>query len=86
MELDIERARRELELAERQLALTTQRGPLIAENLKLAEKAFALGETDLAALLRVRGMALADAAEAARLRVARDAAVSGLLQALGVTP
>lgn len=86
VELDIERARRELELAERQLALAAQRAPLLAENLRLAEKAFALGETDLAALLRVRGMALADAAEAARLRVARDAAVSGLLQALGVTP
>lgn len=86
VELDIERARRELELAERQFALATQRAPLIAENLKLAEKAFALGETDLAALLRVRGMAMADASEAARLRVARDAAVSGLLQALGVSP
>lgn len=86
VELDIERARRELELAERQLALSTQRGPLIAENLKLAEKAFALGEGDLATLLRVRAMAQADAAEAARLRVARDAAISGLLQALGVMP
>ncbi|MCU0842756.1 MAG: TolC family protein [Thiobacillaceae bacterium] len=86
LELDVERARRELDLAERQLALAGERAPLFAENLKLAEKAFTLGETDLASLLRVRALAIADAAEGERLRVARDAAVSRLLQALGVAP
>ena len=80
------RARLELQAAEAQLALARERQTLLADNLRLAEKAFTLGENDLAALLRVRAMALETEAILARALIARDAARSRLLQALGVLP
>lgn len=86
LELDEARARRDIDAAARQLALAEERRALIADNLKLAEKAFALGETDLASLLRVRALALETEAALGRSRLTRDAAVSRLRQALGVLP
>lgn len=83
---ETEGARREVEGAERQLDLTRERQALITDNLALAEKAFALGESDLASLLRVRAATLEIEAAANRLRIARDASVSRLLQAMGVLP
>lgn len=80
------RARLELQAAEAQLALARERQALLTDNLSLAEKAFALGETDLATLLRVRAMALETEAILARALIARDASRSRLLQALGVPP
>jgi outer membrane protein TolC len=83
---ETEGARREVEGAERQLDLTRERQALITDNLALAEKAFALGESDLASLLRVRAATLEIEAAANRLRIARDASFSRLLQAMGVLP
>lgn len=86
LEREAEGARHQVEMAERQLDLTRERQALITDNLALAEKAFALGESDLATLLRTRAAALEAEAAASRLRIARDASVSRLLQALGVLP
>ena len=86
LEREAEGARHQVEMAERQFDLTRERQALITDNLALAEKAFALGESDLATLLRTRAAALEAEAAASRLRIARDASVSRLLQALGVLP
>jgi outer membrane protein TolC len=80
------RARVELQAAEAQLDLARERQALLADNLRLAEKAFTLGEYDLATLLRMRAMAQETEANLARALIARDAARSRLLQALGVLP
>lgn len=84
--LDVERARAELATAAERDAASAQREDLAAESLRLAEKAFALGEADLATLLRLRASAQEAAADHARQIVARAAAVSRLNQALGVLP
>jgi len=84
--LDMERAQRNLQSAERLLAMARERRQLSAENLRLAEKAFSLGESDLATLLRIRAAAFDADAHLDRRRVARAAATSRLNQALGVLP
>jgi outer membrane protein TolC len=84
--LDAERAQRNLQSAERQLTMAQERHQLSAENLRLAEKAFSLGESDLATLLRIRAAAFDADAFLDRQRVARAAAISRLNQALGVLP
>ena len=84
--LDAERAQRNLQSAERQLAMAHERRQLSAENLRLAEKAFALGASDLASLLRIRAAAFDAEAFLDRQRVARAAAISRLNQAMGVLP
>lgn len=82
----VDGARAEHEAAARQLDIARERLAATADNLGLAERSFALGETDLASLLRVRAAAL----EAERLlttqRIALDAARSQLNQALGIVP
>ncbi|MCF8179063.1 MAG: TolC family protein [Sulfuritalea sp.] len=84
--LDIERAQRALSSSQRQLAMAADRRELSAENLKLIEKAFSLGESDLASLLRIRAAAFDAEAFLDRQRVARAAALSQLKQAMGVLP
>lgn len=84
--LEVEREQRNLRATERQLVMARERGQLTAENLRLAEKAFALGESDLATLLRLRAAAFEADAYVGRQRVARAAAISRLNQALGVLP
>lgn len=79
-------ARQMLDSAEQRIELSRERGRLMAENLGLAEKAFALGETDLASLLRVRAGEQDARAALVRQTIERDAAVSRLLQSLGVLP
>jgi outer membrane protein TolC len=86
VELETERARRTLTAAGQQLAMAAERRALAADNLRLAEKAFALGETDLSALLRIRAAAFDAESFYDRQRVARAAAISRLNQALGVLP
>ncbi len=84
--LDVARARAELDAAVQRDEAAAQRQRLAAESLQLIEKSFALGESDLATLLRLRAAALDADAERAHRRVARTAAVSRLNQALGVLP
>jgi len=86
VELETERARHTLAAAGQQLAMADERRALAADNLRLAEKAFALGESDLAALLRIRAAAFDAESFYDRQRVARAAAISRLNQALGALP
>lgn len=84
--LDAERAQRDLESTMRMIALARQRALLSADTLQLLQKSFALGETDLPALLRARAEAFTADAELARQQLARSAAISRLNQALGAMP
>jgi cobalt-zinc-cadmium efflux system outer membrane protein len=84
--LEAERAQRALAAAERQLFMAQERLSLSAENLHLNEKAFSLGESDLATLLRIRAAAFDAESFLGRQRVARAAAISRLNQAMGVLP
>jgi cobalt-zinc-cadmium efflux system outer membrane protein len=59
---------------------------LASDNLALIEKAFSLGESDLATLLRLRSAAFDAMGSLERQRISRAAAVSRLNQALGVLP
>lgn len=86
IELDAERARLDFDIALRQLAMAEERRALTADNLRLAEKSFSLGESDLTALLRARGNAFEAEVFSNRQQVARAAAQSRLKQALGVLP
>jgi cobalt-zinc-cadmium efflux system outer membrane protein len=83
---EIERAHRAWEGAERLLTMAQERHRLSADNLRLSEKAFALGEADLATLLRIRASALEAESVDQRQRLARAAAIAHLNQALGVLP
>jgi len=84
--IEAERAQRALAAAERQLLMAQERLALSAENLRLGEKAFSLGESDLATLLRIRAAAFDAESFLGRQRVARAAAISRLNQAMGVLP
>ncbi|WP_248595594.1 TolC family protein [Candidatus Accumulibacter phosphatis] len=86
VELDAMRARQALQAAERQYALAEQRRTLSSDSLRLAEKSFALGEADLATLLRIRSAAYAADTFLGRQGIARAAAISRLNQTLGVLP
>lgn len=86
VQLETERARRALDATERQLAMAAERRSLSADNLRLTEKAFALGEADLATLLRIRASAFEAESFHDRQRLDRAAAISRLNQALGVLP
>ena len=86
VELETERAQREVAAAGQQLAMAAERRALAADNLRLAEKAFTLGESDLSALLRIRAAAFDAESFYDRQRVARAAAISRLNQALGALP
>lgn len=86
LQLDGERARRELAAAERQFAMAQERRALAADNLRLVEKAFTLGESDLATLLRIRAAAHDAESFHERQRLARASTISRLNQTLGVLP
>jgi len=86
LERDRQQATSALASARRQLVAAETRRALAADTLQLTEKAYALGETDLPTLLRVRAAAFEAEANHARQSIARAAAWSRLRQAMGVLP
>ena len=76
----------ELATAQQQLAMATQRQALTAENLRLTQRAFDLGEQDLATLLRARAADHEAQAVLQRQHIHRHATVSRLRQAQGLLP
>ncbi len=86
LRLDAESAHRGLESADKMLDLARTRAALTADTSALLQKSFALGETDLATLLRARADAFHADAALARQALARSAAVSRLHQSLGILP
>jgi len=83
---DVQRARADLEQASAQLARSQTRLDLAADTLRLAEKAYALGESDLPGLLRARAGAWEAETAVQRQRTAGAASASRLNQSLGVMP
>jgi len=83
---DVQRAGTELEQASALLERALLRRDLSADNLRLAEKSYALGESDLPALLRARAGAWEAETAARRGRVASAAGASRLNQTMGVLP
>lgn len=83
---EVERAQRDLEATENALSLAGSRSALTADTLQLVQKSFALGETDLATLVRRRAEFFGVEAEKARQVRARSAAISKLNQMMGALP
>ncbi|MDD2883130.1 MAG: TolC family protein [Rhodoferax sp.] len=86
IELDEVRARQGVELAQLQLLKAQERLKVASDSLTLAEKAFSLGESDLATLLRARLSAFEAEAFVNRQKLACSLSVSRLNQSLGVLP
>ena len=84
--LDEEQARLNIELSQQQLAKAKERLALTLDTVRLAEKAFALGESDLSSLLRARSSQFESQALVNRQQMAYFAGVSRLNQSLGVMP
>lgn len=84
--LELQAAHAELATAQARATLAAQRAALAADTLALIHKSFALGESDLPTLLRVRAADLDARAEARRQAVALDAARSRIRHALGLLP
>lgn len=86
IELEMARARLDSDIAQQQMAKAQERLALTTDTLRLSEKSFALGESDLSALLRARSAAFEAEAYLNRQRIARAASLSRLNQSLGVMP
>lgn len=86
IEIDEVRARQGVELAQLQSLKAQERLKLTVDSLQLIEKAFSIGESDLAALLRARLNAFEAEAVVNRQRLACLQGISRLNQSLGVLP
>jgi outer membrane protein TolC len=86
IELEIEQAQRELQSSESVLEILRQKQVLTADNLRLAQKAYSLGEFDMVSLLRVRAAAFQTDQELARQKIGVARARARLNQARGVLP
>lgn len=86
LSLDAARARFDVDVARQQIEKAQTRQALTADTLRLAEKSFALGESDLSTVLRARAAALEADAVFNRQKTAGFAGVSRLNQSLGVLP
>ena len=86
MALATQTSQRRLKVSQLQLALATQRLTLTQDNLALLEKSFALGESDLPALLRARAAHFDAQALLQHQQINAHAAVSHINQSLGVLP
>lgn len=84
--LQIERTSAALRSAQRTLAIAQERVKLTSDSLGLTEKAFELGEIDLATLIRLRSAAFDATSFLEQQRIVNAASVSRLNQALGVLP
>jgi len=83
---EIDAAHQSLALAERQLALVSQRSNTLSERAALLRKTFNAGEIGLPEVLRAQNQALEAETELARMRARRGLAIANLNQALGVLP
>ncbi len=86
LSLGAARARFDVDVARQQMEKAQTRQALTADTRSLAEKSFALGESDLSTLLRARAAALEADAVFNRQQTAGFAGVSRLNQSLGVLP
>ncbi|MGD8931169.1 MAG: TolC family protein [Chromatiales bacterium] len=86
LEHDLEQARLTLEQTTSAINLAQQSKDLTAQSEHLAKRAFELGESDLASLLRARNRAADAALELERKRIEHQRAIARYNQILGVMP
>lgn len=84
--LAAETGQRLLKTSQLQMELARRRVVLTQDSLNLMEKSFALGETDLPALLKARAAHFDAQAQLRRQQINAHAAVSRINQSLGVLP
>jgi len=76
----------ELDTIGRRLTQAKEQNRIASENLRLARRAFELGEIDLTDLQRVQGLAFAAERAEQQLKILRQRAVAQYNQAAGVLP
>ena len=86
LSLAVAEAEEAITMSTQTLAIARARHELAAENLSLARKAYALGETGLSDLLRVQTRAFTAERDAVLRELERDRAIARYNQALGVAP
>ncbi len=86
LQLALDRTLREVDTTRAELALAEMQDKLAKENLKLTQRAFALGEADLVSLIRVQSQAFAAQRSFRQMRFELGRAVARLNQALGNLP
>jgi cobalt-zinc-cadmium efflux system outer membrane protein len=79
-------AEHHLEVTRKQLALATEQKQLARENLRLAKRAFSLGESDLVSLLRIQSLAFSAERNEQQLNITLKRAIGRYNQAVGVLP
>jgi outer membrane protein TolC len=86
LEAALHEAEHNLEVNEQELVIAKQRRDIADESLRLAEKAYALGEHDLATLLRIKSLAF-DAERSYRaMQIQHQWNIARYNQAVGVLP
>lgn len=86
LSLALTEAEESIAMSEETLVIAQARHALAAENLRLARRAYELGENPLGELLRVQTRAFAAERDAVLRELERDRAIARFNQALGVTP
>ena len=86
LDLDLHEAEHTLLVLERSTLLADERNSLTAQQLSMAQTAFAQGEIELRELIRVQESTLAARRDVERLAIERERTIAALNQALGVTP
>lgn len=86
LDLDLHEAEHTLTVLEASIALANERDTLAADQLAMAQTAFAQGEIELRELLRIQESTLAARRDLERLRIEQQRTIAARNQALGVTP
>jgi cobalt-zinc-cadmium efflux system outer membrane protein len=86
LEAELRTAGRELGAIERRLVPVREQRRIAADNLRLARRAFQLGESDLVSLQRVQASAFAAERAEEQLKILRQRAIAKYNQAAGVLP
>ena len=86
LDLDLHEAAHTLSVLDGSLALAEQRRDLADRQWRMAQSAFAQGETELRELLRIQESDRSASREAARLAIERQRTIAAFNQALGETP
>lgn len=86
LESALHEAQHNLEVTREELEIATRQHALASENLRLARKAFDLGETDLVHLMRVQALAFEAERMLARSRIQLQWDIARYNQAVGVLP
>ena len=86
LQANLHEAEHELETSQKRFVLVTKQTKLADESLRLAKRAFSLGENDLKNLLRIQSLAFNAERNKQQLKVSIKRAIARYNQAIGVLP